>query len=145
MTTAELLERASKQKRRLAAATTTEKNEALEKIADALIKHTQNIIDENKKDIDNARGHISDVMIDRLTLDEKRIKAMSDAIRDVAKLPDPVGRKIDEIKRPNGLTITKVSVPIGLLAIIYESRPNVTSDAASLALKSGNVCVLRGG
>ena len=145
MTTAELLERASKQKRRLAAATTAEKNEALEKIADALIKHTQNIIDENKKDIDNARGHISDVMIDRLTLDEKRIKAMSDAIRDVAKLPDPVGRKIDEIKRPNGLTITKVSVPIGLLAIIYESRPNVTSDAASLALKSGNVCVLRGG
>ena len=145
MTTAELLERASKQKRRLAAATTAEKNEALEKIADALIKHTQNIIDENKKDIDNALGHISDVMIDRLTLDEKRIKAMSDAIRDVAKLPDPVGRKIDEIKRPNGLTITKVSVPIGLLAIIYESRPNVTSDAASLALKSGNVCVLRGG
>ena len=145
MTTAKLLERASKQKRRLAAATTAEKNEALEKIADALIKHTQNIIDENKKDIDNARGHISDVMIDRLTLDEKRIKAMSDAIRDVAKLPDPVGRKIDEIKRPNGLTITKVSVPIGLLAIIYESRPNVTSDAASLALKSGNVCVLRGG
>ena len=145
MTTAELLERASKQKRRLAAATTAEKNVALEKIADALIKHTQNIIDENKKDIDNARGHISDVMIDRLTLDEKRIKAMADAIRDVAKLPDPVGRKIDEIKRPNGLTITKVSVPIGLLAIIYESRPNVTSDAASLALKSGNVCVLRGG
>lgn len=145
MTTAELLENASKQKRTLAAASTEEKNNALEKIADALIRHTEKITEENKKDLDNARGHISEVMLDRLSLNEKRIKTMSDAIRDVAALPDPVGRKLDEITRPNGLKITKVSVPIGLLAIIYESRPNVTSDAASLALKSGNVCVLRGG
>lgn len=145
MTTAEILDRASKQKRTLAAATTEEKNRALEKMADALTAHTEKIIEENKKDLDNARTKISDVMLDRLMLDEKRIKAMADAVRDVAKLPDPVGRIIDEFTRPNGLKITKVSVPVGLLAIIYESRPNVTSDAASLALKSGNACVLRGG
>lgn len=145
MTTAAILDRASKQKRTLAAATTEEKNRALEKMADALTAHTEKIIEENKKDLDNARTKISDVMLDRLMLDEKRIKAMADAVRDVAKLPDPVGRIIDEFTRPNGLKITKVSVPVGLLAIIYESRPNVTSDAASLALKSGNACVLRGG
>ena len=145
MTTAELLENAAKQKRTVATATEAQRNEALERIADAITENADKIIAANAIDLENARGTISDVMLDRLALNEKRVKAMADAVRDVAKLPDPVGREIEETTRPNGLNITKVSVPIGVLAIIYESRPNVTSDAASLALKSGNVCVLRGG
>ena len=145
MTTAELLENAAKQKRTVATATEAQRNEALERIADAITENADKIIAANAIDLENARGTISDVMLDRLALNEKRVKAMADAVRDVAKLPDPVGREIEETTRPNGLKITKVSVPIGVLAIIYESRPNVTSDAASLALKSGNGCVLRGG
>lgn len=145
MTTAELLENAAKQKRTVATATEAQRNEALERIADAITENADKIIAANAIDLENARGTISDVMLDRLALNEKRVKAMADAVRDVAKLPDPVGREIEGTTRPNGLKITKVSVPIGVLAIIYESRPNVTSDAASLALKSGNVCVLRGG
>ena len=145
MTTAELLENAAKQKRTVATATEAQRNEALERIADTITENADKIIAANAIDLKNARGTISDVMLDRLALNEKRVKAMADAVRDVAKLPDPVGREIEETTRPNGLKITKVSVPIGVLAIIYESRPNVTSDAASLALKSGNVCVLRGG
>lgn len=145
MTTAELLENAAKQKRTVATATEAQRNETLERIADAITENADKIIAANAIDLENARGTISDVMLDRLALNEKRVKAMADAVRDVAKLPDPVGREIEETTRPNGLKITKVSVPIGVLAIIYESRPNVTSDAASLALKSGNVCVLRGG
>lgn len=145
MTTAELLENAAKQKRTVATSTEAQRNEALERIADAITENADKIIAANAIDLENARGTISDVMLDRLSLNEKRVKAMADAVRDVAKLPDPVGREIEETTRPNGLKITKVSVPIGVLAIIYESRPNVTSDAASLALKSGNVCVLRGG
>ena len=145
MTTAELLENAAKQKRTVATATEAQRNEALERIADTITENADKIIAANAIDLENARGTISDVMLDRLALNEKRVKAMADAVRDVAKLPDPVGREIEETTRPNGLKITKVSVPIGVLAIIYESRPNVTSDAASLALKSGNVCVLRGG
>ena len=145
MTTAELLENAAKQKRTVATATEAQRNEALERIADAITENADKIIAANAIDLENARGTISDVMLYRLALHEKRVKAMADAVRDVAKLPDPVGREIEETTRPNGLKITKVSVPIGVLAIIYESRPNVTSDAASLALKSGNVCVLRGG
>lgn len=145
MTTAELLENAAKQKRTVATATEAQRNEALERIADAITENADKIIAANAIDLESARGTISDVMLDRLALNEKRVKAMADAVRDVAKLPDPVGREIEETTRPNGLKITKVSVPIGVLAIIYESRPNVTSDAASLALKSGNVCVLRGG
>lgn len=145
MTTAELLENAAKQKRTVATSTEAQRNEALERIADAITENADKIIAANAIDLENARGTILDVMLDRLALNEKRVKAMADAVRDVAKLPDPVGREIEETTRPNGLKITKVSVPIGVLAIIYESRPNVTSDAASLALKSGNVCVLRGG
>ena len=145
MTTAELLENAAKQKRTVATATEAQRNKALERIADAITENADKIIAANAIDLENARGTISDVMLDRLALNEKRVKAMADAVRDVAKLPDPVGREIEETARPNGLKITKVSVPIGVLAIIYESRPNVTSDAASLALKSGNVCLLRGG
>lgn len=135
--------RAAKQS--VAALTTGQKNDALLKMADALVANTQNILDANAADVERSRGVISDVMIDRLMLTADRIKAMADGIRDVAKLPDPVGHILKEHTREDGLKITRVSVPIGVIAIIYESRPNVTSDAAALALKSGNVCVLRGG
>lgn len=129
----------------VAALTTEQKNNALYKMANALERNCQKILDANKIDCDNARGKISDVMIDRLMLNADRIKGMADGIRDVAKLPDPVGHTLKEYIRQDGLKITRVSVPVGVIAIIYESRPNVTSDAAALALKSGNVCVLRGG
>lgn len=129
----------------VAALTTEQKNNALLKMADALEKNTQKILDANAIDVQKSKGVISDVMIDRLMLNADRIKAMADGIRDVAKLPDPIGHTLKEHTRADGLKITRVSVPIGVIAIIYESRPNVTSDAASLALKSGNVCVLRGG
>ena len=141
----DMLTAARAAKPNVAALTTEQKNNALLKMADALIKNTQAILDANKIDCDNARGKISDVMIDRLMLNEARVKSMADGIRDVAKLPDPVGHTLKEYVREDGLKITRVSVPVGVIAIIYESRPNVTSDAAALALKSGNVCVLRGG
>lgn len=129
----------------VAALTTEQKNNALLKMADALETNTQKILDANAVDVERSRGKISDVMIDRLMLTAARIKAMADGIRDVAKLPDPIGHTLKEHIREDGLKITRVSVPIGVIAIIYESRPNVTSDAAALSLKSGNVCVLRGG
>ena len=119
---------------------------ALLKIADMLCEKEalEAILDANKKDIDRAEG-ISEVMKDRLRLDEKRIFGMAEGIRGVAKLPSPLGKILEENIRPNGLKVTKISVSMGVVAIIYESRPNVTSDAAALALKSGNVCILRGG
>lgn len=129
----------------VSALTTEQKNNALLKMADALVANTQKILDANATDVERSRGVISDVMIDRLMLTADRIKAMANGIRDVAKLPDPVGHILKEHTRADGLKITRVSVPIGVIAIIYESRPNVTSDAAALSLKSGNVCVLRGG
>lgn len=129
----------------VAALTTEQKNNALLKMADALEKNTQKILEANAIDVEKSKGVISDVMIDRLMLTDARIKSMADGIRDVAKLPDPIGHTLKEHTRADGLKITRVSVPIGVIAIIYESRPNVTSDAAALALKSGNVCVLRGG
>ncbi len=113
--------------------------------ADALVAATDMILSANARDVDAAQGHISPVMLDRLTLTEQRIVGMADGIRQVAALPDPVGRLLSRIERPNGLVIEKTAVPIGVIAIIYESRPNVTSDAAALTLKSGNVAVLRGG
>lgn len=122
-----------------------QKNNALLKMADALVCNTQKILSANKADVEKARGKMSDAMIDRLMLNADRIIAMADGIRAVAKLPDPVGLTLDDFTGANGLRITKVSVPIGVIAIIYESRPNVTSDAAALSLKSGNVCVLRSG
>ena len=124
---------------------TEKKNAVLLNMADSLIFHTTDILAANETDLINAKGKISEVMLDRLRLDEKRIVAMADGIREVAKLPDPVGRVISETTRENGLKIEKVSVPLGVVAIIYESRPNVTSDAAALCFKSGNVCVLRSG
>ena len=114
-------------------------------MADKLIEHTDKILSANAVDVEKAKGIISDVMIDRLSLSKERIASMAQGIRDVASLPDPVGQVIERVERENGLIIEKTSVPIGVTAIIYESRPNVTSDAAALSLKSGNVCVLRGG
>ncbi|MDO4608440.1 MAG: glutamate-5-semialdehyde dehydrogenase [Clostridia bacterium] len=141
----DMLTTAKAAKAQVSALTTEQKNNALLKMADALVANAQEILDANAVDVENARGKISDVMIDRLALNVDRINAMSEGIRDVVALPDPVGHKLNEVNRENGLKITKVSVPVGVIAIIYESRPNVTSDAAALALKSGNVCVLRGG
>lgn len=140
-----LLTAARTAKAQVSLLTTEQKNNALIKMADALIKNTDKILSANAIDVENSRGVISNVMIDRLMLNEARVKAMADGIRDVAKLPDPVGHTLKEYVREDGLKITRVSVPIGVIAIIYESRPNVTSDAAALSLKSGNVCVLRGG
>lgn len=145
MTTQEILRAAVSAKSALAALGTEEKDKALLKMADALEDSISSILAENEKDVEAARGSISDVMIDRLTLTEERIRGMAAGIREVAALPDPVGKVLARVERPNGLVIEKTSVPMGVIAIIYESRPNVTSDAAALALKSGNVCILRGG
>lgn len=143
--TLDILKEAKAAKHILPALSTEEKNEALLKIAESLICNCDKILEENKKDLDSARGVISEVMLDRLALSKERVYAMADGIKAVSELPDPVGKVISTVKRPNGLTIEKTSVPLGVIAIIYESRPNVTSDAAALSLKSGNVCVLRSG
>ena len=114
-------------------------------MADSLMNCEEAILDANALDLEAAKGHVSDVMLDRLRLTPERITGMAKGIREVAALPDPVGLTLESHTRPDGLKIDKVSVPMGVIAIIYESRPNVTSDAAALALKSGNVCILRGG
>ena len=145
MTTQEILIRAKQAAPQLRNATEAQKNEYLIAMAEALLSHTDAILAANRQDVEAAREHISPVMIDRLTLTEERIAAMAEGIRQVADLPDPVGRVLSETVRPNGLRIEKIAVPLGVVAIIYESRPNVTSDAAALTLKSGNACVLRGG
>lgn len=121
------------------------KNDLLRGMADSLMACTSAILAENRRDMEEARGTISDVMLDRLYLDEKRLAGMAEGIRALTALPDHTGRILSQITRPNGMTICKQQVPMGLIAIIYESRPNVTSDAAALAVKSGNVCVLRSG
>lgn len=141
----ELLEQAKAAKSRVAALGTEEKNRGLLAMANSLEAHAGEILKANAEDLTQAQGRISDVMLDRLRLTEGRIQAMAQGIRQVAALPDPVGLILDSHTRPDGLKIDKVSVPMGVIAIIYESRPNVTSDAAALTLKSGNVCVLRGG
>lgn len=145
MTTLEILEQARAAKSELARLTSEDKDNALLAMADMLEENSDYIIAENKKDVEAARGKITDVMIDRLSLDGERIKGMADGIRDAVKLPDPVGKVLERVELQNGLIVEKTSVPMGVVAIIYESRPNVSSDAAALALKSGNVCVLRGG
>ena len=145
MTTLEILKAAKACAPVLAAATTREKNRALEAMADALLENAQEILDANAQDMQEAEGQISPVMLDRLMLNRDRIRGMAEGIRQVAQLPDPVGKVRRQEARPNGMVIDCVGVPMGVVAIIYESRPNVTSDAAALALKSGNVCVLRGG
>ncbi len=129
----------------VAMASTDDKNRALLCMAQSLVDNTAGILEANQQDVDKAKGVISDVMIDRLMLNEKRIEAMAEGMRRVAQLNDPVGRVINTYERPDGLVVNKVSVPFGVVGIIYESRPNVTSDAAALAIKSGNACVLRCG
>ena len=141
----ELLAAARGAKNEVGQLSTWQKNQALLAMAEALEESRESILAANALDLSAARGNISEVMLDRLRLTPERIAAMARGIRDVVGLPDPVGVVLEETVRPDGLTIQKVSVPMGVIAIIYESRPNVTSDAAALALKSGNVCILRGG
>ena len=145
MTTMELLERAKGAKSAMALADTETKNRALLAMADALEAKQEAILAANAQDLADARGTISDVMLDRLALTPGRIDGMAKGIREVADLPDPVGAVLSRVERPNGLVVEKTAVPMGVIAIIYESRPNVTSDAAVLALKAGSACVLRGG
>jgi len=145
MTTIEILQQAKAATASLAMLNTEAKNAALLAMADSLETNTEAILAANALDVEAAREQMNDVMIDRLRLTAERIKGMANGIREVIGLSDPVGRVIDRVERPNGLLIEKTRVPMGVVAIIYESRPNVTSDAAALALKSGNVCVLRGG
>ncbi|WP_316631078.1 glutamate-5-semialdehyde dehydrogenase [uncultured Ruminococcus sp.] len=145
MTTHELLVKAKEAKALLGAVEPQDIDRALLQMADQLEENTDAILTANALDIEAARGKISDVMIDRLMLSDERIKGMAQGIREVAALPSPLGRVLKHHERPDGLVIERVSVALGVVAIIYESRPNVTSDAAALALKSGNVCVLRCG
>ena len=140
-----MLENAKKAKFEITKLTTAQKNAALNAMADALLAEEAPILAANAADLEAAKGTVSDVMLDRLLLTPARIAGMAKGIREVAALPDPVGHILEEHVRADGLQIRKVSVPMGVIGIIYESRPNVTSDAAALALKSGNVCVLRGG
>ena len=141
----DMLKAAKAAKAQVARLTPEQKNQALEAMAAALEAHTDKILAANAVDMEAAKDSISTVMLDRLQLTAQRIAGMAKGIREVIDLPDPVGRVLSQHTRVDGLLIEKVSSPIGVVAIIYESRPNVTSDAAALALKSGNVCVLRGG
>lgn len=145
MTTLELLQQARGAKGAMALADTETKNNALLAMADALLEHQADILTANQADLEAARGTISEVMLDRLALNPERIAGMAQGIREVAALPDPVGTVLQRVERPSGIVVEKTAVPMGVIAIIYESRPNVTSDAAALALKAGSACVLRGG
>lgn len=145
MTTQDILTRAQATKTVLSELSTEEKNKVLLTMADCLLEYSAQILEQNRLDVEAATGHISPVMIDRLMLNEARIADMADGIRAVSALPDPVGVIRAQHQLPNGLMVYKTSASLGVIAIIYESRPNVTSDAASLAFKSGNACVLRGG
>ena len=140
-----MLQNAKTAKYEIGALTTEQKNHALYAMADALVANQEAILAANALDLEAAKGTVPDVMLDRLLLTSARIEGMAKGIREVAALPDPVGKLLDEYTRADGLVIRKVSVPMGVIAIIYESRPNVTSDAAALALKSGSACILRGG
>lgn len=145
MTTIDLLKKTRAAWGSIRSAGAEEKDRLLLAMAESLEANYADILRENAKDMEAAKGTISDVMLDRLALTESRIHAMAEGIREAAALPDHVGRALAQFKRPNGMTITKRQVPLGLVAIIYESRPNVTSDAAALCIKSGNVCMLRSG
>ena len=140
-----MLEAAKAAKFSVTALTTDQKNAALEAMAQALLDNQDAILAANASDIENATGKVPQVMLDRLLLTADRIAGMAKGIREVAALPDPVGHLLERHTRADGLQIDKISVPMGVIAIIYESRPNVTSDAAALALKAGSVCILRGG
>lgn len=145
MKTKDILEAAKAAAPKLRAYSDNEINAALSSMADSLVLSTEEILSANAEDVAAAREKMNGVMIDRLALNEERIRGMADGILQVAKLPSPVGIVLDRVERPNGLVIEKTGVPLGVIAIIYESRPNVTSDAAALAIKSGNACILRGG
>ncbi len=145
MTTLELLQQARAAKSAMALADTNTKNAALLAMADALEARAGAILAANELDLEAAKGAVSDVMLDRLALSETRIQGMAAGVREVAALPDPAGEVLSRVERPNGLVIEKTAVPMGVITIIYESRPNVTSDAAALALKAGSACVLRCG
>ena len=147
MTTQEILEAARAARSALGLSSGEVRRAALLGMAEALCSpaRQQAILEANAADLEAARGHISEVMLDRLALTPERISAMAKGIREVADLPDPVGKVLRRVERPNGLVIEKTAVPMGVIAIIYESRPNVTSDAAALAIKSGNACILRCG
>lgn len=130
----------------LMVASSEKKNQALKKIAEGLIENTDKIIEANKVDLENGeKNGMAKSMLDRLKLDKERIEGMAKGVLDVATLPEPVGRILSATERPNGLRIEKVSTPIGVITVIFEARPNVTSDAAALCLKSGNTVILRGG
>ena len=145
MTTLDILKAAKASAPSLAAVDTEQKNNALSTMADALETHCVSILAANAKDMENAKNHLSQSMLDRLALTQDRIHAMADGIRQVVALPDPVGRVRSRVERPNGIVIDRVGVSVGVIAMIYESRPNVTSDAAALAIKAGSACVLRSG
>ncbi|MBQ0102347.1 MAG: glutamate-5-semialdehyde dehydrogenase [Firmicutes bacterium] len=145
MTTSEILKKAKRVKTALALLDEEKKNAGLEAVAGAIVSAKEDILAANRKDLEAAKGRIQDSMLDRLMLNGDRIDAMADGIRELISLPDPVGRVLEERTVNKGLKLKKISVPMGVVAIIYESRPNVTSDAAALCLKSGNVAVLRGG
>ena len=145
MSTFEILQAAQKAKTILASLTSEKKKQALLAMAEEIDAKRAEIVAANQMDIENAKGVLSDAMIDRLTLTPARLDGMTESIRIIADQPDPVGRILSTDVRPNGLQIQKVAVPFGVIAMIYESRPNVTSDAAALSFASGNVCVLRGG
>lgn len=145
MTTQEILIKAKDAKQTLSVLSSAAKREALLSMANAIEMQKDIILEANQVDINAAKGVLSAAMIDRLTLTEARLQGMIDSIHIIAEQPDPVGRVLSVDTRPNGLTIQKKAVPFGVIGMIYESRPNVTSDAAALAFASGNVCVLRGG
>lgn len=138
--------KAKEAEKTLMVASSERKNQALKKIAEGLIENTDKIIEANKVDLENGeKNGMAKSMLDRLKLDKERIEGMAKGVLDVATLPEPVGRILSATERPNGLRIEKVSTPIGVIAVIFEARPNVTSDAAALCLKSGNTVILRGG
>ena len=142
----EIGKRARKSQFEIARLSTDEKNKALVSVADALIAHTDEILNENEKDVKISRDNlVKESLIDRLTLTKGRIKDMAEGLIQISKLPDPINEELDEFSRPNGLSIHKVRVPIGVIGIIYESRPNVTADAFGLCFKASNVSILRGG
>lgn len=146
MTRLEEMGALAKQAARKLAVAGSQKDKALEAIADALTVHTQKILAANGEDLDAARANgMSQSLLDRLALNEKRIQGMAQGVRQVAAQPDPVGQVLEGSLRPNGLRIEKVSVPLGVVGMIYEARPNVTADAAALCLKAGNAVILRGG
>ncbi len=140
-----LLQAAKTASRTLACATTQQKNDALLSMANAILSAETAILEANQGDLQRAQGSISPVMLDRLALNHDRLESMAQGLREAAQLPDPVGKILSTHSRPNGIEIAKIAVPMGVVAMIYESRPNVTADAAALTLKSGNACVLRGG